>query len=628
MAWQPDWKPSGLKRRFFPLSRAYRRANRKLPDIARAVHHRFGVYPQIVEPLSIFRDWKTQDPGPVTPHPASGTPPVLELVKRPDSAWPANDDLLWHHKHTGVINARKIVDDRSAGHASIRIGILDNGFDWRHKAYPQHTPYLGNPKRANAVGTLAPGGGYSSPSDDVREPLRHPGLNGHGSSPIGILAGRHVKLTDPVTGSVVDAPIGGVPDAQIVPHLVAPWVLSPSTANIALAIDNASRVEMCDVITMSHGGTASALLMDSINAAYERGTVMVAAAGNYVNHPFIQRGLVAPSHTVYPAACRRVLGVSGVTAADTPYSRTHWPSFLGSGNFLNPLKSVLSRGSSGADGKASAWLKLRLSSSAGDTEQAKLLGELRRHQIAAPSPNVLRVIQPEKKNNDRKDTIEFGGGTTVATPQVAAAAALWLADNRAALTKAGKWNHWHKAEATMQALIAGARRPWVEDPKQRAVDQPPDRKSSLGAGILDASTALGLPYREVMLHSGSQLRFPSSRHGAPADEFAVHQGIFRTFFPDTDNDAILPDCFARLKLDPPPAHETELAALERLHYNLALLDLWRLGQSPLTSCGKRAWARPRSWLRRPLTAFTRLFQASDVQLERMATLRALKDSAR
>ena len=628
MAWQPERKGRSITRSLFSLSRAYQRANDRLHDIARAVHSRFGVYPQLVEPLRIFREWETNDPGPVPRRSASETAPVLEMVQRPDSAWPAGKGLLWHHERTKVAAARRLVDDRPGGHTAIRVGILDNGFDWRHLAYPKNTSYLGDPTRANTIGTLAPGGGHCSPADEVREPLRHPARDGHGSAPIGILAGRRVKLKDPVSGLVVDGPIGGIPDAQVVPHLVAPWVVSPSTANLALAIDNASRVEQCDVITMSHGGTASALLMDSINAAYERGTVIVAAAGNYFNLPFIQRGVGAPSHTVYPAGCRRVLGVSGVTAADTPYSRTHWPSFLGSGAFLKPGKLGFMRGSAGADGKAAAWLRLRWSSSAGDTEQARQLGELRRHQISAPSPNVLRVIQPDEKNGFRRDTLEFGGGTTSATPQVAAAAALWLAANRDSITKAGKWRDWRKAEAAIQALLASAERPWVADLSRRDVDHPPDPSGQLGAGIVDARRALGISYREVIRLHGSQLRFPSSSLGAPADEFAVHQGIFGTLFPDTANDAVLPDCFARLDLRPPPPGETEQAALERLHYNLALLNRWRLGQSPLTACGRRQWLRPRSWLRHPLTAFTRIFQPSESQLAATARRRAREDAAR
>jgi subtilisin family serine protease len=67
--------------------------------------------------------------------------------------------------------------------------------------------------------------------------------------------------------------------------------------------------------------------------------------------------------------------------------------------------------------------------------------------IAAPTPDVLWARPP--------DAFGPGAGTSTATPQVAAAAALWLSFHRAALVG---FSPTEKVEACVRALLTSARR--------------------------------------------------------------------------------------------------------------------------------------------------------------------------
>ena len=85
------------------------------------------------------------------------------------------------------------------------------------------------------------------------------------------------------------------------------------------------------------------------------------------------------------------------------------------------------------------------------------------------------------------DTIDMdGGGTSAATPQVAAAAALWMQKNKAALEAYGE--DWMRVEATRKALFESAQK---ADPHQQG---------HVGRGLLHADAALDLaPAAEAAL---------------------------------------------------------------------------------------------------------------------------------
>jgi hypothetical protein len=114
--------------------------------------------------------------------------------------------------------------------------------------------------------------------------LEKPGSTGasHGTATIGILSGRKICIKQKAFGGqtvkAFNGYLGGAPDADVVAVRVAPWVISFSTANLAYGIDYASRIQRCDVLSLSHGGSPCQVWADAVNAAYMRGTAKYSLA--------------------------------------------------------------------------------------------------------------------------------------------------------------------------------------------------------------------------------------------------------------------------------------------------------------------------------------------------------------
>jgi subtilisin family serine protease len=189
---------------------------------------------------------------------------------------------MWHldDKHSQLAAARDHFERPGEG---IVIGHVDNGLDGRHSAAPFRLQR--GDSSANAVGLLE----YAqkqSRHELASRPLP-PEQTGaaHGLGTAGILAGSWISIDDQtVHGRHIKAYygwLGGAPFATVVPIRVAPWVFSIGTAELAYGIDYASRVRHADVITISHGGAPTQAWVDAVNAAYERGTAMFAAEGDF-----------------------------------------------------------------------------------------------------------------------------------------------------------------------------------------------------------------------------------------------------------------------------------------------------------------------------------------------------------
>lgn len=220
----------------------------------------------------------------------------------------------------------------------------------------------------------------------------------HGTGTLSILAGA-APLGQPGFGCA--------PMAEIVPIRIANRVVLFRNSAVAQAFDYVhslcrKKESFVHVVTMSMGGLPSQTWADAINALYELGVIVVTAAGNnYAN---------LPSHyIVYPARFDRVVAACGTMA----------------------------------DGKA--YADLPPTQMAGDYGPTKKMGEA----ISAYTPNVpwARFGEP--------GTVDFdGAGTSAATPQVAATAALWIQKNRA---KYDAYNEpWMRAEAVRAALFEKA----------------------------------------------------------------------------------------------------------------------------------------------------------------------------
>jgi subtilisin family serine protease len=220
----------------------------------------------------------------------------------------------------------------------------------------------------------------------------------HGCGTLSILAGA------PVPGL---KPFGCAPNAEIVPVRVANRVVLFSDSSIARGLDYvhqlcASETTRVHVVSMSMGGLPSQAWADAINAVYEADVVVVTAAGN-------NYGSLPTRFVVYPARFGRVIAACGVMADGRPYAKL--PPDRMAGNY-------------GPDRKM-------------------------RTAIAAYTPNVpwARFGEPA--------IVDFNGnGTSAATPQVAAVAALWIEKYRAQFDAYAEG--WRRVEAVRKALFDSA----------------------------------------------------------------------------------------------------------------------------------------------------------------------------
>ena len=275
-----------------------------------------------------------------------------------------------------------------------RIAHLDTGYDRTHVAKPEriileHSFVEGDPDPNKAE---APQSLNLLPQN----------LD-HGTGTVGILAGGRVPLLN-------NDFLGGAPAADIVELRIANSVVliekgsffralqfkvSAFVQALQFAIDKG-----CDVVSMSLGGLPSRAWSETVNQAYEAGICICAAAGNNFHS-------LPSAHVVYPARYRRVIAVCGAMANYRPYWDIDLPAF---------------QGSWGPESSMSA-------------------------AIAAYTPNVPWPVYRQSP------TIRHNGeGTSSATPQVAAAAALWLEKY-----KEFHLSGWQKVEAVREALFSSAK---------------------------------------------------------------------------------------------------------------------------------------------------------------------------
>lgn len=357
---------------------------------------------------------------------------IQELPHRPH-------EFAWHlgPNFSQLKQARDQVE--AAGPATVRVAILDVGFDFSHRARPEHLRY---DLQRNFVND-----GHKDATDPYeRGLLMNPG---HGTATIAILAGGRLNgMTAPAdTGDY----LGGAPLAEVIPVRIATSVILLRTSAFAAALDyliapNGDPASRPDVVSMSMGGLASRAWAEVVNRAYEAGICLVTAAGN--NFPG------SPESIVYPARFRRVIAACGVMANGDPYIRDKVPLPRMAGNFGPASKMATA--------------------------------------LAAYTPNM-----PWAEINCPTIVDMDGAGTSAATPQIAAAAALWLQKYKLQLQGCESWE---VVEAVRQALFASADK------------TPSDCHTYFGQGLLRAAAALAVaPAQGLVITPPDDVSFPLLR---------------------------------------------------------------------------------------------------------------------
>lgn len=363
----------------------------------------------------------------------------LKLCSEPSVHWPGGE-FAWHLRSdkSQLRKAREAVQEKLGdGLPRVFVVHVDTGYSGNDALLPPRFD-----RKSSLDFTLG-----ESPVEGGEDPCNDKFYNqpGHGTKTLSVLAGKEGKVLGEDGSIVFNEFLGGAPRARVASYRVSDSVIHFFPRKLASAIAKAAE-NGADVVSISMGGFPSWTLRDAANEAYESGTAVFAAAGNSFKSLF--PGVSSPTTTVYPARFSRVVAVTGVTANDRSYAKIP--------NFWSVLR-----------GNLDSW-RMR-----GNYGPAYVMEEA----IAAYTPN----ISWSRMGNQNPSCLADldGAGTSAATPQVAAAAALWLDWYRDVLEFPKE--KWKKAEAVYRALF---------DSAKKDVPDPGYAKTYFGRGILQASDAL------------------------------------------------------------------------------------------------------------------------------------------
>jgi subtilisin family serine protease len=357
----------------------------------------------------------------------SKTPGLAAAADKPHPHSQAEGDNIngpgfaWHRQDDYAQLELARIDADAGAPADIRVAICDVGFDLDHATYPKD--------RVEYARNFVPDAGPGNVRDrNVQGFLENPG---HGTATLALLAAGQLPSTINTAYPVPkDCFLGAAPQAKVIPIRIGTSVVLQDTAPFVQAIEYLIQLHdqgvHTDVVSMSMGGAGSAAWADVVNRAYEKGILIVTAAGNNVS----KLGVRTPTSTVFPARFSRVISATGITAGYQPYAT---------------LQALDMRGNYGPPSKM-------------------------RTAIAGFTPN-----SPWAEFGSSLMIDHDGQGTSSATPQVAGTAALYLRKYKN--TMAG-WEPWQIVKATRQALFETAR----NDLK--------DNAHYYGAGVVSARKAL------------------------------------------------------------------------------------------------------------------------------------------
>ncbi len=341
------------------------------------------------------------------------------------NSWPAPEGhpnpFLWHldDDFSQLAKAREaVLSNVPIQKRRIRIAHIDTGYR------PDHVSAQG--LRVVGPRSFIPGERRKNPAVDQLRSSRLIEQDFHGCATLALLAGQEVPA-EYAYGGFPGGYIGAIPFAEIVPIRISETValtgLLGNTKEFRQAIEYAIEME-CEVISMSMAGSPSHAWARAINAAYEAGITIVSAAGNSWVGQFDPKVLF-PKKVLYPARFDRVIAATGVCYNQQPY--------------------LFEANDFGAQSKTAG----------GETMQGNHLPErAMRTALAAYTPN---LPWAELDKDWRSVFRKSGGGTSAATPQIAAAAALWIVQHREQLDAlVANGEPWMKVEAVKHALFSHA----------------------------------------------------------------------------------------------------------------------------------------------------------------------------
>ncbi len=326
----------------------------------------------------------------------------------------------------------------------IRIAHIDTGY------YPEHPS---TPKKVlKELGKSFIKGEKDNKGIEIEDNmlLKFAEQDFHGMGTIGLLAGNKIEDTDITFGDYTGY-VGAIPFAEIIPIRIGDKValLGGQRKAFYKAVKYAIK-QKCDVISMSMAGAPSRLMAKAVNKAYENGIVIVSAASNNFKTPIVDA--IFPEHILYPARYQRVIAATGAAYNQFPYDFDAQEDSDDKGLGANSMQ--------GNWGPPSAM----------------------KYALAAYTPNIAWAsVYKDKEDKITHYFSKAGGGTSAATPQIAAAAALYILYHKEALDNLAKKDKWKKAEAIRQALF---------DKANKDLPTEADNKKYYGRGILRALDAL------------------------------------------------------------------------------------------------------------------------------------------
>lgn len=336
----------------------------------------------------------------------STTPHYLNNWPNPPTI---KDHFVWHllDDYSQLKKASERVWDKIKKEKCIKIAHIDTGFQPEHPALP---------KFLNPGVSFVKGEEGKTAIDTTNNTFGE--QDGHGTATMSILAGRKVFFNK--LGVSYEGQFGGIPFAEIIPIRISDTVALIRSQNFVKAINYAID-QGCEVVSMSMAGAPTKEWAKVVNDAYKKGITIVTAAGNSWNKGAKR---LLPKRLLYPARWERVIAATGVTSNHRPYI----------------FKAQIGVKSEGGENMQ------------GNYGPKKVM----KNAIAAYTPNT-----PWATMNEAKQDVLFrfdGGGTSSSTPQVAAAAALWLSFYREEINAQIKTEDdlWKKVEAVKEALYTSA----------------------------------------------------------------------------------------------------------------------------------------------------------------------------